>query len=519
MDASPQRSKSRFLPPPATRVGAGIVVTRLLGLVRERLFAQYFGNDAVAGAFRAALRIPNAIRNLLGEGTLLASFIPVYAGLIEQGKEEEAKQLAGVIVSVLIVLTSAAALIGVVLAPLIVSAVVPGFSGETRDLTILLVKIMFPMSGLMILSAWCLGILNTHRRFFLSYAAPAMWNVAQIGTLVALGATLAGARLVIALAWGALLGAVLQLVMQLPSTLRLAGGVKWSLNIKTGGVETVFRTWIPVVVGAGVAQLSSIIDTQLGSLLSASAVAMLGYAQLLALLPISLFGVSVAASSLPELSRSAASADIEALGRRVGGGLRRITYFVIPTAFMFASVGWLVVALLFQTGRFGSSDTELVAGILAAYAIGIPGHTVVKLIASGHYALGDTKTPVKIATVTLVLSAALAIVLMRYLGVAGIALGSSLVIYLNVSWNLAKLKAKLGTMYDAPRFGDLFITLTGALFASAVSYISAEVLSGITILVTAPVSLTVFGVSYIAVTVLLGHPDARQVLKGITRRE
>ena len=170
----------------AARVGTGIVVTRVLGLVRERLVAHYFGTGIAADAYGAALRIPNVIRNLLGEGTLSASFIPVYAGMIERGQTDDAKRLAGVIASLLVLLTAAATLLGVALAPIITDFAAPGFAGRQRDLTVILVRIMFPMSGALILSAWCLGILNTHRRFFLAYAAPAMWNIAQIATLVAL---------------------------------------------------------------------------------------------------------------------------------------------------------------------------------------------------------------------------------------------------------------------------------------------------------------------------------------------
>ena len=150
----------------ASRVAAGVLLTRILGFVRERVFAHYFGNTPVADAFRAALKIPNVIRNLLGEGTLAASFIPVYAGMIERGEHEKARKLSGTIASLLLAVTAVSALAGIALAPIITAFAAPGFSGPTRELTVTLVAIMFPMSGLTILSAWCLGILNTHRRFF-----------------------------------------------------------------------------------------------------------------------------------------------------------------------------------------------------------------------------------------------------------------------------------------------------------------------------------------------------------------
>ena len=300
---------------PALRVDSGIAVTRLLGLIRERVFAHYFGVGPWADAFSAALRIPNAIRNLLGEGTLSASFIPVFAGLLEKGDREGARRLAGVVVSLLAVLAGLAAFLGVLAAPVITTLVASRFDDHTRALTITLVRIMFPMSGMMILSAWCLGVLTSHRNFFLSSAAPPVWNIALFGTWTGLGWGVVTAVVKWALAWGALGGGVAQFLLQLPSVLRLLGGLRLSLALATPGLRDVVLAWIPVVIGAGVMQISSIIDTQLGSFVGSGAVAMLHYAQLLAILPVSLFGISVAASQLPEMSRDA-SADRSAALRK-----------------------------------------------------------------------------------------------------------------------------------------------------------------------------------------------------------
>ncbi|MBE0594593.1 MAG: murein biosynthesis integral membrane protein MurJ, partial [Gemmatimonadales bacterium] len=433
----------------AARVSAGIFLTRVLGFVRERVFAHYFGDGPAADAFRAALKIPNIIRNLLGEGTLSASFIPVYAGMLERGDEAGARKLAGVIASLLLLLTAAAALLGIALAPLITDFAAPGFDGARRDLTISLVRIMFPMSGILILSAWCLGILNTHRRFFLSYAAPAVWNIAQIATLLALGGVLLEVPLVTALAWGALVGSLFQIAIQLPSTLRLAGRVGWSLDLRAEGARRVVRAWLPVVFGAGVYQISSLVDQQLATLLPQGAVAILGYAQLIAILPVSLFGVSIAAVALPELSRNVAGADPGVLRRRISDGIRRIAFFVIPSAVAFAALAPEIVGGLFQTGAFGPEQTALAGGVLAAYAIGIPAQASVKLFASGHYAFGDTRTPVRIAVVSVIVSALSAYLLMQRLGPAGIALGAGIGAYLNGSLNYAMLKRRLGGILDA----------------------------------------------------------------------
>ena len=171
-------------------VAAGILLSRLAGLVRLQVFAHYFGlqSDA-ADAFNAAFRIPNFLQNLFGEGALSASFIPVYASLVSRGEQKDADRVAGAVGALLALVVSLLVVVGVVAAPLLIGAIAPGFQGDKRDLTITLVRILFPGAGLLTLSAWCLGVLNSHHRFLLSYAAPVMWNAAMIATLVVYGAT------------------------------------------------------------------------------------------------------------------------------------------------------------------------------------------------------------------------------------------------------------------------------------------------------------------------------------------
>ena len=494
------------------------MLTRILGFVRERVFAHYFGDGVAADAFRAALKIPNVIRNLLGEGTLSASLIPVYAGMIERGESEKAQRLAGVIASVLVLLTAVLALIGIALAPLITDFVAPGFSGGRRALAITLVRIMFPMSGLLILSAWCLGILNTHRRFFLSYAAPALWNIAQIATLITLGGVLVELDLVVALAWGALLGGLLQLLVQLPATLRLAGGVKWGLDLKAPGVRQVIGRWVPVVVGAGAYQISSIVDMQLASLLAQGAVAILGYAQLVAILPVSLFGVSVAAVALPQLARDAVGDDRQVLRARLGAGLTRIAFFVLPAAVAFGALAPEIIAALFQTGRFGTAATTVAAGVLAAYSIGIPAQATVKLLASGHYAQGDTKTPVRIAVLSVIVSAVSAFLLMRRFGPAGIALGASIAAYLNMSLNFGTLSAKVGRILDKPQLRAIALATAATVPAAVAGARIADLLSRQPLWAQAALALAGFGAVYGVVTLLLGHPEAAKLWAVLRRR-
>src|SRR5690606_3243945 len=283
-------------------VAAGILLSRISGLVREMAFAGFFGTSLYADAFRAALRMPNVLQNLLGEGTLSASFIPVYSRLLGQGREEEAGRVAGVVFAFLVAVAGALALIGILLAPVLVDIFLVGFEGERRDVTVALVRIMFPMTGFFVLAAWALGILNSHRRFFIPYVAPVLWNGAMIATLLLLGRRLDVESLVMALGWGALIGGILQFAIQLPWVFRLERhlSVRWDPGLE--GVKQAARNAGPAILGRGVVQLSGWADLILASLLAQGAVAALGYAQTLYMLPVSLFGMSVAAAELPELA-------------------------------------------------------------------------------------------------------------------------------------------------------------------------------------------------------------------------
>jgi putative peptidoglycan lipid II flippase len=499
----------------------------VLGYARERVFAYYFGNDTVpADAFRAALRIPNTIRNLLGEGTLSASFIPVYAALSERADKSAARALAGTILALLLLASGVLALIGIALAPAITTIIAKGFDQPRRELTITLVRIAFPMVGLMVVSAWCLGILNTHRRFFLPYAAPALWNVAGIAAMLAAGTWLANRalpvdaelhRIALALAWGTVVGAVLQVAVQLPACWTLLRGIPLRLATGTEGVRPVIVAWVPLLIGAGVAQLSGLIDTLLGSFTGPGGVSALGYAQLVQVLPISLFGVSVTAVSLPELSRDAVgAAPNEQLRTRIAVGFRRIVFFVVPSSLAFLALNREIIGALYQTGRFTTEATALVGNVLAAYGLGLVGQATVKLFASGFYALRDTRTPVTIAASSLVVSTGLAWVLMRWLGAPGIALGSSVGAFLNTALHLRHLGGRIGSVLKGPDWRAFGVALVAGGVAVALAAGAGALTPGVAPVPRGVLVLAIFGLGYGALTLLLKHPDAVRTWQSLT---
>ena len=408
---APPPSKKESTGRHAFLVGAGILLSRLVGLVRQRFINGAFGQSDTADSIAAALRIPNLLQNLLGEGVLSASFIPVYARLLAEGDEDEANRVAGAIFGALALVASLVVLTGVLAAPYLTDAVAFGFTGYRRDMTTWLVRILFPGLGMLVLSAWCLGILNSHRKFFLSYTAPVLWNLAIIATLVIFRGQ-PQQKLAITFAWGFVVGCALQFGVQVPVVLRLAPKLRPRLETRTANVREVIRNFVPVFVSRGVVQISAYIDTMLASKLGTGAVAGLANAQTLYLLPIGLFGMSVSAAELPAMSSALGeAAEVAAqLRRRLNSGLRQIAFFIVPSAMAFLSLGGVIVALLFQTHHFTAADAQYDWAILAGSAVGLLAQTLGRLYSSTYYALRDTRTPLRFAVVRVVLTTGLGFV-------------------------------------------------------------------------------------------------------------
>jgi putative peptidoglycan lipid II flippase len=320
--------------------------------------------------------------------------------------------VAGVLAAVAGVLT----VVGVVFAEPITRFLTPGFEGETLDLTVDLVRIVTPGVGFLVLSSWCLGVLNSHRRFFLSYVAPVLWNAAQIAALVAAGLLIDDASdetLATALAWGVLAGGVLQLLVQLPAVRRVAGRIIPSLDTGRAAVRDVWRRFVPVLLGRGVVQIVGYVDLVLASLLAVGAVSAFTYAQVLYLLPISLFGMSVAAAELPELSRlGPGAADRATLVARLDRGLGQIAFYVAPIQAVYITAGSVVTGAILQRGEFGEDEAILVWLVLAGASLALLATTASRLLQNALYAIGDARTPAVIAVVRVLLAAVLGYVLM-----------------------------------------------------------------------------------------------------------
>jgi putative peptidoglycan lipid II flippase len=513
----------------AVLVAAGILISRLTGFVRIRVFAHYFGlrSDA-ADAFTAGFRIPNFLQNLFGEGALSASFIPVYAALVSRGKRVEADRVAGAIGAVVAMIVAVLVALGVLATPLLIAVIAPGFTGAKRELTITVTRILFPGAGMLVMAAWCLGVLNSHHKFMLSYAASAFWNAAMIGTLLLFGGGASLPRLAVLLAWGSVLGSTLQFVVQLPVVLRVAPDLRLSFDVASAEVRTVARNFFPVFVSRGVVQMSAYIDSLLASLLPTGAVTAISNAATLYTLPISLFGMSVAASELPAMAGMAALDDkgAEAVRGRLDAGLRNIAFFVVPSSVAFLALGDVIAGALLQTGRFTHADAVYVWGILAGSSVGLVASTLGRLYSSAYYAMRDTRTPLRYAMVrvgiTTVLGYVCALPLPRLLGVdpswgaAGLTASAGVAGWAEMLLLRATLSKRIGSTGMSMAYQG---RLWGAAWAAAALAWGAKLLAPtaqpivLAVLVLAP-----YGLGYLGATLALRVPEASGVLRRVRRK-
>ena len=522
----------------AVLVASGILLSRVAGLIRQTMMARYLGAGMAADAFNAAFRIPNLLQNLFGEGVLSASFIPEYAGLLGKGEEKEATRLAGAVAGMLALIASILVALGVIAAPWLVAIIANGFTGEKRELTVLLTRILFPGAGLLVFSAWCLGILNSHRRFFMSYTAPVVWNLAMVMTLILFHKNHNEVQLAIYLAYGSVIGSALQFAIQLPQVFALARGVRPRLSASAESVRNVFRNFVPAFIGRGVVQLSAYVDAWLASYLGNGAVSSFTYAQTIYVLPISLFGMAISAAELPTMSRAVGTtAEIGAYLRgRLRDGLERIAYFIVPSVVALAALGDLIVHLLFESGRFQRGNTIWVWQILIGSCVGLLASTMGRLYSSTFYAMRDTRTPLRFAVVRVVLTTLLGYLfalvippmlgLDRRLGAAGLTASAGLAGWVEFFLLRRELDKRIGQTRLIPaRMARLWIA---ALSGAALPWIYKLIMDrGSPVFTThesvihskliALILLAVYSLTYVALTAAFGIPEAAIVLERARR--
>ena len=533
----------------SSAVAAGIALSRLSGLLRESLLRSVLALGPAADAFAAALRIPNLLQNLLGEGSLSASFIPVYSRLLGEGRDDEAGRVAGAVAGLLAALAGGLVVVSILAARPLAILLAPGFEGRRLDLTVDLLRITTGGLGLLVLSAWCLGVLNSHGRFFLPYVAPVLWNAAQVAVLAAAAFGDWSPRgAAIALAWGLVAGGALQFGVQAVAVWRLAPDLRPSFGRGNAAVADVRRRFGPAVLGRGVLQLSGYLDLVLASLLVTGAVAGLLSAQMLYALPVALFATSVAVAELPEMSRLASASG---LADRALAARRRTAFFVAFCTVAYLVLGESIVGALFGWGAFDADDTRAVALVLAAYSLGLPAVASSRIFQNTLYAVGDTSGPARIAAARVGLAAVVGIALMfpldrvaahggalltldgvgwfgplnagirtgspdPHLGAVGLALGSACAAWLELALLSRRCRRSVDGTSGPTAVMSRLAPATGAAVVVALGVRWAT--DGLPAIAAAPIGLAVAGCTYVLVASATGVDEANLVIGPLRRR-
>lgn len=378
----------------AALVSFATLCSRVLGLVREMLFASVFGSSAFGDAFEAAFRIPNLLRDLFAEGALSAAFVPTFAKELATDGRDAATRLANVVLGTVLLVVGGIMVLGIAGAPWLVDWIVPGFSAEKQALTVPITRVLFPFLPLVSLSAVVMGQLNAQDRFGPPAFAPAMFNVVSItaGTIVWLSDT-SGETALLVWAIGTTLGGAAQLLVQVPALLATGFRFRLALDWAHPGLRRIGRLMTPALAGLAATHVNILVSTYFASS-EPGALTWLKYGFRLIYLPIGVFGVAVGTIATARLAQQAATRDIDAMRGTLAEGLRLVAFLTVPSTVGLIVLREPIARLLFEHGRFEASDTVAVGGAVLMYAVGLYAYSGVKVVAPAFYSLDRTRAPV-----------------------------------------------------------------------------------------------------------------------------
>ncbi|HPK70385.1 MAG TPA: murein biosynthesis integral membrane protein MurJ [Vicinamibacterales bacterium] len=447
-DSAPPQATASQITKSAGVIGAATMGSRVLGLVRDQVLAFLFGAGDQMDAYNIAFRIPNLVRDLFAEGAMSAAFVPTFTRTLTVSGRAPAWRLGNLVVNALLLATGAIVILGIVFASplsrLFASAYaeVPG----KLELTIFLSRVMFPFLLLVAVAAALMGMLNSLHRFFVPAMSPAMFNVGSIVCTIGLAPVmpLVGMPIILAPAIGVLVGGLLQMAIQWPALRREGYRYEPILDVRDEGLRRVLTLMGPGVVGLAAVQINLLVNSILATGEGTGAVSALSYAFRVMYMPIGIFGVSIATAVVPTLSRHAARHDAAGMRETISAGLRLMLMMNVPATVGLMALATPIVALIFEHGRFTTSDTAATAAALACYAPGLVGYSAVKIAVPSFYAIHDSRTPVLVSVATVLLNIALNLALVHTMGFQGLALGTAISAVFNASILLWVLRSRLG---------------------------------------------------------------------------
>lgn len=510
----------------ASLISGLTLLSRLLGLVREQVFAALLGAGMQADAFQIAYRIPNLLRDLFAEGALSAAFVPTYAAaLVNQGRQA-AFRLASRLLSLLCAGLGSVILLAYLAAGPLVELLAPGFgpiSGKT-ELTEFLTRIMLPFLPLVSFAAIAMGMLNAEERYAAPALAPSLFNAVAIA--VGIGLAAAGAppeRAVVGWAIGTVLGGLAQLVVQLPALWRGGFRFRWDWQPLDPGIARIAALMAPATIGLAAVELNLLINSRFASA-EPGAVSWLTFAFRILYLPIGIFGVAIGTIATTGLARSAARGDTAAMAATLVRGLKLLLFLCIPAAFGLIAVGRPVVRLIYERGRFTALDSEGTATALAYYALGLVAYTGVKVVAPAFYALGRPRVPLLGSALAVLTNLVLILSLHPLLGFRAVALGTSLGSIVQVAALLLVFESRIGGVRGKGLLKSALTMTAAAAVMAAAAYASARAVEsafgaeGLVAQLAAGLLPVAVGVAvYTAACRLLRIPELDELLAAVRR--
>jgi putative peptidoglycan lipid II flippase len=482
-------------------VSIAVMFSRVFGLIRETIFARFFGAGFLYDAFIVGFRIPNLLRDLFAEGALSAAFVKVFTDYQLKNSEKEAWRLASLVFNALAVVLSVIAIAGVLLSPLLVKIITYNYLGdpnhyyppEKAALATTLMQIMFPFILLVALAALAMGVLNTKGRFGIPASASTAFNIASIIAGLALAYWLSGGSwerssdkfaipsdaaqwAIVGMSMGTLLGGLAQLLIQVPSLFKVGFRFSLSLSFRDEGVRRVMRLMAPAIIGTSAVQVKVVVDTIVASGIDGGA-SWLSYAFRLMQFPIGVFGVAIGTAAIPTLSRLASQGDFDKFRSTLSDAIKLVMLLAIPSACGLVVLGDPIVRLIYERGEFDAFDTNMVAWGLTAYSVGLAGYAAIKVLSPAFYALDDAKTPMYVSLASIAIHVVTSFGMMQLLstvgrsaerpngyGHAGVALATSIVALSNFLALTFLMRRRISRINGR----DILVSLAKIFVASAV---------------------------------------------------
>jgi len=440
-------------------VSLAVMASRVLGLVRDQIFAGLFGAGLQYDAFLTAFRVPNLLRDLLAEGALSSAFVTTFTQTLQQKGKDEAIRLSNRVATLIVAFITAVSICAWIFTPEIVRLLAPGFYAVPgkAELTIELTRVMIPFLLLIALAAQAMGMLNAFNIYGMPALASAFFNIGSIAGGLLLGYLIGpaiGLSPIAGMAYGVVIGGFLQFAVQWPSLRRCGFGYRADFNVNDSGVRQILRLMGPAIIGAAAVQINVFVNTSFASAIVDPAtgaiangpVSWLNYAFRFMQFPIGVFGVAIATATLPTLSRSTANPDYGEFRQTLAHSLTLVFLLCIPSAVGLAVLAQPIVALVFEHGKFTAFDTAQTANALAAYAVGLAGYGAIKVLSPAFYALGDARTPMLISLGSIAVNYVMNSLLVGPFGHVGLAFSTSAVALVNFLLLALLMRRRLGRL-------------------------------------------------------------------------